>query len=84
MTIRDTRSMNEQLHRGMLDGTVKNMRPDSADADYSSVVPRARVLHPSHYGTFGNGSDAMTPFMDEILPDAAVRAALRSEGVRGY
>lgn len=84
MTIRDDRSMNDQLFRGVLDGSVKNMRPNAADADYSAVVPRARVLHPSHYGTFGAGSDAMTPFMEELLPDASVRAALRNAGVRGY
>lgn len=84
MAARDNRSMNEQLQRGMLDGTVKNMRPDAAEADYTSVVQRARQLHPSHYGTFGSGSDKMTPFMEEFLPDAAARQALRDAGVRGY
>lgn len=84
MAAQDTRSMNEQLKRGMLDGTVKNMRPDSANADYTSVVQRARQLHPSHYGTFGNGSDAMTPFTKEFLPDWPVRQARQELGIEDY
>lgn len=84
MAAQPNRSMNEQLKRGMLDGTVKNMRPDSAGAEYDAVVKRARALHPSHYGTFGNGSDAMTPFMEDLLPDASLRQRLRDMGVDGY
>jgi hypothetical protein len=84
MSINDSRSMNEQLKRGMLDGTVRNMRPDSAAADYTDATIRARQLHPSHYGTFGQGSDDITPHLEEFLPDAAVRLARRNAGIKGY
>lgn len=83
MTTDNTRSMNEQLQRGVLDGSVKNMRPDSANADYDSATQRARQLHPMNYGTFGNGSDAVTPFLEEFMPDAAVRRARRERGIEG-
>jgi len=84
MAINDSKSMNEQLHRGVLDGSVKNMRPDSASAEYDSATERARQLHPMNYGTFGNGSDGMTPFAEEFMPDAALRRRLREAGHRGY
>ena len=84
MTINSSRSMNEQMHRGATDGKVKNMRPDSAGADYTHAEMRARQLHPLHYGTFGQGSDAMTPATEQMMPDAETREAKRRLGIRGY
>lgn len=84
MTERNDRSMNEQLHRGALDGTVKNMRPDSADADYGWAVARNRQLHPSYYGSFGQGSDSVPPALEELMFDSTLRRALRERGVEGY
>jgi hypothetical protein len=84
MTERSDRSMNEQLQRGVLDGVVKNMRPDSAGAEYESAVARNRQLHPSYYGSFGQGSDAVPPALEELLPDVSLRRALRERGVPGY
>lgn len=84
MAINNSRSMNDQMQRGMLDGSVKNMRPDAAAADYSSVLERARQLHPMNYGTFGSGSDNMTPFMEDFLPDSSLRDRRRESGARGY
>ena len=80
----DSRSMNEQLHRGAEDGKVRNLRPDAAAADYAHAEARARQLHPSHYGTFGQGSDSMTPFTEQMMPDYETREAKRQAGIRGY
>ena len=84
MTTNDSRSLNEQLQRGATDGKLRNARPDSSNADYTSAMERARQLHPMHYGTMGSDSDAMTAFTADFMPDAAVRRAKRDAGVRGY
>lgn len=84
MAINDSRNLNEQLHRGATDGKLRNERPDSSAADYTTAIERARQLHPMHYGTFGADSDSMTAFTDEFMPDAAVRRAKRDQGIRGY
>lgn len=84
MAINDSRSMNEQLHRGATDGAVRNMRPDTAAADYTHAEARARLLHPSHYGSFGERQDLVSSFTEGALPDAASRSAKRGLGVRDY
>lgn len=57
--INNSRSMNEELRRGATDGMYRNARPDSAGAEYEAAVRRSRMLHPSHYGTFGTESDTV-------------------------
>lgn len=84
MTTNDSRSLNEQLHRGATDGKLRNLRPDTAGADYTHAVERARQLHPMHYGTFGHDADSMTPFTEDFMPDAETRRAKRESGFRGY
>lgn len=79
-----TRSMNDQLHRGATDGTVRNARPDSTGADYTHAVNRARLLHPAHYGTFGDVTDQPSFIVEQSMPDATVREARRRAGIRGY
>ena len=74
----DWRSMSNQLKRGITDGKVKNMRPDSANADYTSSIERSKQLHPIYYGTFGSPNDAAR---DEDLPDYEVRRLLRETGL---
>jgi hypothetical protein len=69
--------MNDQLKRGATDGLVRNMRPDSAGADYSHARGRAEYLHPQHFGTFGHDRDAMTPFTEKMLPDDEIRSVMQ-------
>lgn len=82
--VNDTRSMNDQLHRGATDGTVRNVRPNAANAEYESATARARLLHPAHYGTFGDISDTPSFAVEQAMPDAAQREARRRAGIRGY
>lgn len=84
MAINNSRSMNEQLHRGATDGSVRNMRPDSSAADYTHAEQRARLLHPSHYGSFGDRSDLLSTFTEGARPDSSSREAKRNLGVRDY
>lgn len=84
MTINSSRTMNGQLVRGATDGKVRNMRPDTADADYAAAQLRSQQLHPSMYGTFGNGGDNVSPHLRDMMPDAATRAAKRDAGIKGY
>jgi len=45
--------MNHELMRGSLDGTVRMLRPNAANAEYVFAQNRAALLHTSHYGTLG-------------------------------
>ena len=45
--------MNHELLRGSLDGTVRMLRPDAANAEYVPAQNRAALLHSLHYGTLG-------------------------------
>lgn len=45
--------MNHELMRGSLDGTIKMLRPNAANAEYVFAQNRAALLHPLHYGTLG-------------------------------
>ena len=45
--------MNHELMRGSLDGTVKMMRPNAANAEYAFAQNRAALLQGSYYGPFG-------------------------------
>lgn len=82
--INESRSLNEQLHRGATDGRVRNMRPDAADAEYEFARERARLLHPMNFGTFGQDSDAATPTVEQSMPDATVRQRRRESGWNSY
>jgi len=69
MTIRDNRSMNQDLSRGAVDGKVRFLRPDSADADETHARDRAGVLHTQHYGSMGI-SAYQTDTIAQQRPDA--------------
>lgn len=84
MSVNDSRSMNGELFRGATDGKLRNMRPDSANADYSAAEQRSRLLHPTMYGTMGLGGDSVSPFVRDAMPDSAVRKAKRDIGIQGY
>lgn len=84
MTINDSRSLNGQMHRGATDGKVRSTRPDTAAADFTSATERARQLHPAHYGSMGRTGDNSDAFLDEFMPDSAVRGVRRGSGQRGY
>jgi hypothetical protein len=45
--------MNHELLRGSLDGTVRMLRPNSANAEYAPAQARAALLHSLHDGTLG-------------------------------
>ena len=53
MTTRIDRSMNDELRFGGLDGRVRSLRPDTANAEMEPALARSRVLHSQHFGSLG-------------------------------
>jgi hypothetical protein len=59
--------MNHELLRGSVDGTVKMLRPNAANAEYVFAQNRAALLHTSHYGTLGLAGET-SPRLEEAGP----------------
>jgi hypothetical protein len=59
--------MNHELMRGTVDGVVKMLRPNSANAEYAPAQARAALLHTLHYGTLGLAGES-SPRLDEASP----------------
>jgi len=59
--------MNHELLRGSVDGTVRMLRPNAANAEYASVQSRAALLHNLHYGTLGLAGET-SPRIAEVGP----------------
>jgi hypothetical protein len=53
------RSMNWDMRMGAVDGRIRFMRPDTANAETTAVVDRAAALHPQHYGSMGVANDSL-------------------------
>jgi hypothetical protein len=58
MTLRDNRSMTHELLRGETDGSLKNLRPNAANAEYAFAQNRAALLNVLHYGNLGVASES--------------------------
>lgn len=61
--------MNHELMRGTLDGTIRMLRPNAANAEYVHAQNRAALLHSLHYGTLGLAGET-SPRIAEAWPFA--------------
>lgn len=59
--------MNYELLRGSVDGVVRMLRPNAANAEYAAVQDRAALLHTAHYGTLGLAGEK-SPRIEEASP----------------
>ena len=57
--------MNHELMRGSLDGTVKMLRPNAANAEYVFAQNRAATLQGSYYGVLGLATET-SPRLAEV------------------
>jgi hypothetical protein len=69
MAYKIDRSMNVEMRRGTVDGTIKFLRPDAASPDWDVewARERANVLHPVNYGTMGLDG-VLDPAVADALP----------------
>lgn len=63
--------MNHELMRGSLDGSIRMLRPNAANAEYAPAQARAAVLHNLHYGTLGLAGET-SPRIAEAWPFAGI------------
>lgn len=79
MAYKIDRSMNIEMRRGSVDGTVRFTRPDAASPDWDIewARERANVLHPAHYGTMG-----LDGVLDPAVYDALPGNVTEHPGVR--
>jgi hypothetical protein len=67
MSLRVDRSMNHELVRGTVDGTIRMLRPNSSNAEYKFAQNRAAMLHVLHYGSQGIAGEN-SPRIAEVNP----------------
>lgn len=74
------RSMNAEMQRGELDGTLRFIRPDtSSNTDTTSALQRAATLEPKWHGYPGlpapyvNQHGISVPTMADVDPDRPLR-----------
>ena len=70
--------MNHELLRGSLDGTVRMLRPNAANAEYAFAQNRAALLHNLHYGTLGLAGET-SPRLAEAALVGRLPVGLRTQ-----
>ena len=63
------RSMNEELLLGSLEGSVRMLRPATANAEEAPAAARAAALNSLHYGFLGLAGGAGQPRLSELAWD---------------